>query len=97
LSYAQEALLPRDAFAWGWGLACGRWGSFFAALLEAVAVAVHLQYVNVVGETVEQSSGEALRSEDLGPLLEWQVAGYQRRTPLVALTEDLEEQFSAGL
>jgi hypothetical protein len=53
--------------------------------------------VNVVGETVEQSASESFRAKYLGPLLEWQVAGYQRRTPLVALTEDLEEQFSAGL
>jgi hypothetical protein len=35
------------------------------ALLEAVAVAVHLQDVNVVSEAVEQDSGEALGAEDL--------------------------------
>jgi hypothetical protein len=47
------------------------------ALLEAIAVAVHLQDVNVVSEAVEQGSGGALGAEDLGPLLEGQVAGDQ--------------------
>jgi len=36
------------------------------ALLQAVAVAVHLQDVDVVGEAVEQGSGEALGAEDFG-------------------------------
>jgi hypothetical protein len=35
------------------------------ALPETIAVAVHLEDVNVVGETVEQGSGEALGAEDL--------------------------------
>ena len=47
------------------------------ALLQAVAVAVHLQDVDVVGEAVEQGSGKALGAKDLGPLLEGQVAGDQ--------------------
>ena len=47
------------------------------ALLQAIAVAVHLQDMNVVGEPVEQGSSEALGAEDFGPLLEGQVAGDQ--------------------
>ena len=43
------------------------------AALQSVALAVHLQDVHVVGETVEQRSGEALRAEDLAPLVEGQV------------------------
>jgi hypothetical protein len=43
--------------------------TFAAALLEAVAVAVHLQDVDVVGEAVEQGSGQPFLAEDLGPLL----------------------------
>ena len=39
-------------------------------MLEAVALPVHLQDVDVVGEAVQQRSGEALRPEDLGPLVE---------------------------
>src|ERR1035438_9361472 len=46
------------------------------ALLEAIAVAVHLQDVDVVGKAVEQGSGEAFGAEDLGPLLEGQVSVY---------------------
>jgi hypothetical protein len=53
-SVAEEALLPRGAFG-GESSAFGGWGSFAAALLEAVAVAVHLQDVDVVGEAVEQA------------------------------------------
>ena len=61
-----------------------------------MAVAVHLQDVHVVGETVEQRAGEALRAEDLGPLIERQVGGDQDGAPFVALVEDLEEQFRSG-
>jgi hypothetical protein len=47
---------------------CGLGAAFAAALLEAVAVAVHLQDVDMVGEAIEQGSSEAFRAEDLGPL-----------------------------
>ena len=70
--------------------------SALLAALEAVAVAVHLQDVDVVGEPVQQRAGEALRTEDLGPLIEGQVGGDQDGAPLVALAEDLEEQFRHG-
>ena len=60
-------------------------------MLEAVAVAVHLQDVDVVGEAVQQRPGEALRSEHLGPLVEGQIGGDQDGAALVALAEDLEE------
>ena len=66
------------------------------AVAEAVAVAVHLQDVDVAGEPVQQRAGEAFRSEHLGPLVERQVGGDQDGTPLVALAEDLEEQFRSG-
>ena len=35
------------------------------AVAEAVAVAVHLQDVDVVGEPVQQRAGQALQAEDL--------------------------------
>ena len=47
------------------------------AVAEAVTVAVHLQDMDVVGETVQQGPGEAFRAEDLGPLVEGQVGGDQ--------------------
>ncbi len=70
---------------------------FAAALFEAEAVAVHLEDVDVVGEAVEQCAGEALRTKDLGPLGEGQVAGEHGRAALVALAEHLEEQLGSGL
>jgi len=51
----------------------------------------------VVGEAVEQGSGEAFRAEDLGPLLEGQIRSDQCRAPFVALAEHLEEQLGARL
>ena len=57
-------------------------------MLETVALAVHLQDVHVVGEVVQQRSGEAFRAEDLGPLVEGKVGGRQDGIPLVALAED---------
>ena len=37
-------------------------------MAEAVAVAVHLQNMDVVGEPVQQRAGEAFRPEHLDPL-----------------------------
>ena len=64
------------------------------AVAEAVAVAVHLQYVDVMGEAVQQRAGEAFRSEHRGPLIEGEVGCDQDGAPLVALAEDLEENFT---
>ena len=50
----------------------------------------------MVGEPVQQDSSETLQAEDLGPLVEGQVGGHQDGAPLVALAEDLEEQFRTG-
>ena len=54
---------------------------------EAEAVAVHLQDMDVMGETVEQSPGEPLGTEHRCPLVERQVAGNHRRAALVALRD----------
>ena len=50
----------------------------------------------MVGETVQQRAGEALRAEHLGPLVEREIGGHQDGAAFVALAEDLEEQFRAG-
>ena len=50
----------------------------------------------MVGEAVQQGSGEAFRAEYLGPFVEGQVGGDHDGAPLVALAEHLEEQFSPG-
>ena len=80
------------------GCRSGGSASFFGlALFEAIAFAVHLEDVDVVGEPVEERAGEALRAEHLGPLVERQVGGDQDRAALVALGENLEQQLGAGL
>ena len=56
-SVAEEAFLPRGAIK---GSVFGGWILFSVTLLEAVAVAVHLHDVNVVGEPVQQSAGQPL-------------------------------------
>ena len=71
-------------------------GGALPAVLETVAVAVHLQDVNVVGEPVKQSAGEPLGAEHVGPLVEGQVGGDQDGAPFVALAEDFEEEFRTG-
>ena len=55
------------------------------ALFEPVAVAVHLEDVDVVGEPVEQGTGKALGGEDAGPLVERQVRCDDGGAALVAL------------
>ena len=51
----------------------GRNSSGLPAVLEAEALPVHLQDMDMVGEAVEESPGEPFRAEDLGPLVEGQV------------------------
>ena len=48
----------------------------------------------MVGEPVQQRADEAFRTEHLGPLIEGQVGGDQDGAALVALAEDLEEEFA---
>ena len=62
------------------------------ARLEPIALAVHLEDVDVVREPVEERAGEPFGAEDARPLIERQVAGDQDRAPLVAPAEDLEQQ-----
>ena len=50
-----------------------------------------------MGEPVQQRPGEALRSEDLGPLVEGQVGGDQDGAPFVALAEEPVDQIRASL
>src|SRR5215471_4162668 len=66
------------------------------ALLEAIAVAVHFEDVDVVCQPVEQSTGQPLGPEYAGPLVERQIASDDGRAALVTLTKDLEQQLGAG-
>ncbi len=50
-----------------------------------------------MGEALEESAGEALGAEHLGPFVEGQIGGDQGRAPLVALAEHLEQELGAGL
>ena len=79
------------------GLVCWLMLVSLPALLEAEAIPVHLQDMDMVGEAVEESPGEPFRAKDLGPLVEGQVRGSQDRAAFIALAEDLEEQLGPGL
>src|SRR5690606_17473960 len=70
-------------------------GAAAGGLLEPVAVAVHGQDADVVGEPVEQRAGEPFRSQNLRPVLERQVGGDDGRSALVTLREDLEQQLGS--
>ena len=50
-----------------------------------------------MGEAVKKGPGETFRPEDLGPLVEGQIGGYQDGSPFVVLAEDLEVQFGLGV
>ena len=64
-------------------------------LAEAVALAVHLEDMAVMGQTIQQSCGHAFTLEDLVPFAEWQVARDQQTGPFVAIGKDLEQQFGS--
>src|SRR6266699_264657 len=75
----------------GWWLALAS-----LALFEPIAVAVQFEDVDVVGQSVEQRTGQPLGPEHAGPLVERQIAGDDGGAALVALAEDLEQQLGAG-
>jgi hypothetical protein len=84
------------------GVARQRFAAAFA-LHQTIALAAHLQDVDVVGETVEQGAGQPLAAEDLGLFVERQIAGYQHGAAFVALATAttvrnmLARQLQAGL
>ena len=80
----------------GWvvGSVC-RWGLTAAALVEPVAVSVHLEDVDVMGETVEERAGQAFEAEHLGPFVKRQVGGDQGGAAFIALAEHLEQKLGA--
>src|SRR5512135_3501582 len=61
-------------------------------LPEPIALAIHLENVAVVTETIEESRRHPFALEDLAPLAERQVARHQQAPPLVAVGEDPEQQ-----
>ena len=79
------------------GSRSGRVLAGFLAVFEAIAVAVQLEDVDVMGQPVEQRASHPFGAEDLGPFVEGQIRGHARRCVLVALGEDLDQQLGAGL
>jgi len=61
-------------------------------LVEAIALAVQLEDMTVMGQTIQQGRGHAFALEDLAPFAERQIAGDQQAGPFVAIGEDLEQQ-----
>ena len=64
---------------------------------ETIALAIHLENADVVGQPVEKRAGEAFGAECLGPFVKRQIAGDQGRSALVALRDQFEQQLGAGL
>ena len=50
----------------------------------------------MVGEPVEECTGQAFVTEDGRPLVEWQIGRDDRSAALVALADQLEEKFGTG-
>src|SRR4051812_41834208 len=63
-------------------------------LPEAVALAVHLENLRVVGQAVQKRRRHPLALEDLVPLAEGQVARHQNAAALVAVGEDSEQELN---
>jgi hypothetical protein len=57
------------------------------ALFEAIAVAIHFEDVNVVGQPIEQRAGQPLGPKHAGPLVERQIGGDNDGAALVTLAE----------
>ena len=66
-----------------------------SSIARTVRLALRRQDVRVVRQPVEQSGGELLIAEDLDPFAECQIGRDERRTALVAIGQQIEEQFTA--
>ena len=69
------------------GQVCGPMLVGLPALLEAEALSVQLQDMDMVGEAVEKGPSEPFRAKDFGPLIEGQVGSSQDRAAFIALAE----------
>ena len=97
---ARSADHYREMYKWGLlgsgGRSSCRSFADLLTLFEPVAVAVHLQDMDMVREPVEQGSRQAFGAEDLSPFIEGEIAGDQRGAALVTLAEDLKQEFGGS-
>ena len=63
---------------------------------KPIAVAVHLENVNMVRQPIQQRSGETFRAEHRGPFVKREVGGDERAATLVALAQHLKQQFATN-
>src|SRR5487761_1966027 len=77
---------------------CVGGGEFAVAcgLRLALALSIHREDMDVVGQPVEKRAGQALRAEHRCPFLEWKVRSHNGRATFVALAEYLEQKLGAG-
>ena len=91
--------MPLGAVA---GVGAGRGLLFLAAglllhrLAEAIAFAVHLKYLAVMRQTIQERRRHPLALKDLPPVAEREVARDQQALPLVAVRKDLKQQLRPG-
>lgn len=64
---------------------------------EAIALSVGFENVDSVGKPVEECPGEALGSEDLGPVFEWEVGSDHEALTLIGSADHFKEQFCTCL
>src|SRR5215210_7692051 len=81
-----------------WDLGGGRRSSLAPVFTcpEPIALAIHLQDVHVVRETVEQRSCQALRAEYARPLVKGKIARHDHRAALIASADNLEQKLRSG-
>ncbi len=72
-------------------------GGSLLGLFESVALSVGLDNVDSVSEAIEESSGEPLGVEDLGPVFEGEIGSYHEALAFVGTTDYLEEELSPCL
>src|SRR6516164_1077485 len=68
----------------------------FHRLPKAVALAIHLKNVTVVGEPVEKRCSHPLTLEDLIPLAERQIGRHQNTGALIAVAEDPKQKLDTA-
>jgi hypothetical protein len=89
--HGEHRTFPAVSTVAGWRQSDLRPPLALLALLEAIAVAVHFEDVDVVCQPIEQRAGQPLGPEHPGPFVKRQVGGDDSGAALVTLAEDLEQ------
>jgi hypothetical protein len=66
-------------------------------IAQAEALAIGLEDMDPMGETIQQGPSQSFIAQHLGPVFKGQIGGHDQAGAFVSPADDLEEEFGTGL